>query len=551
MFSKESERPLPLATRIGASAGANDRRTAARESVERRARIDAQAGVWVAGALFAGAALALLDRVGAPKALCAALAALAPIVAAAGVGVAAATTRGSGFYFAFRAIGARYAAIAWLGGVAATAGALTLAAPKQVPASAPAILLTLVALAPAAGGLARRSGAISAADLVARRFDSPLARRAAAIPALAAAILMVAAGLGMAAAGLEVGAELSRPAALALAAAATALAATPGGLRGAALSTAAVTALGMAAILTAFIFARAALGEAAGEPPTALFAQGGLIDDGLTLGGALFFDRLGLPAWIGGVGLALGLLLGPLGFTPASGAPDASDARRAGFALWPLACVATLGALAFAALAAPPGNSNWAEATAAALELFTAPDLAGAPRGFTAAGAVALGLTMAILGAQGVAAAGGRDPLFDLRDAGALSGRRLGVARMMTLAAVAATALGLSAAAKAGLSVEPTLALTHAAAVSLAGLAPPVALAFSRRAVALDAAMSSLVGLAAFVAASTLAGGSTRTAQMGAAAILGALAGWAVGYVASRMRPRDPHAILHAKAPRG
>lgn len=542
---------MPLATRNGASAGANDRRAAARESVERRARIDAQAGVWIAGALFAGAAVTLLDRVGAPKALCAALAALAPVVAAAGVGVAAATTRGSGFYFAFRAIGARYAALTWLGGVAATAGALTLAAPKQVPASAPAILLTLIALAPAAGALARRSGAISAADLVARRFDSPLARRAAAIPALAAAILMLAAGLGMAGAGLEVGADLSRPAAVALAAATTALAATPGGLRGAALSTAAVTALGMAAILTAFVFARWALGEAAGEPPTALFAQGGLIDDGLTLGGALFFDRLGFPAWIGGMGLALGLLLGPLGFTPAAGAPDASDARRAGFALWPLAAVATLGALAFAALAAPPGNSDWAEATAAALELFTAPDLAGAPRGFTAAGAVGLGLTMAILGAQGVAAAGGRDPLFDLRDAGALSGRRLGVARAMTLAAVAATALGLSAAAKAGLVVEPTLALTHAAAVSLAGLAPPLALAFSRRALALDAAMSALVGLAAFVAASTAAGGPARMAQMGAAAIFGALAGWAAGYLASRMRPRDPRATQRATAPRG
>ena len=521
---------------------------AARESRERRTRIDAQAGVWIAGALFVGAALALLDRVGAPKPLCAALAATAPALGAAGLGLSLASARGTGFHFAFRAVSAPYAALVWLAGIASAAGVLTLSAPTQTPASAPALLILATLFAPLAGALTRRSGAISAADLVARRFPATLARRAAAIPALATGALLLLAGLGAAATGLESGAGLSLGAALALAAAATALAVAPGGLRGASLAAAGLTAVGLAGVATAFFFARAALSDAIGEPPTALFAQGGLIDDGLALGGALAAGDVDLFAWIGGAGLALGLLLGPFGFTAAAGAPDVGEARRAGFALWPLAALATLGALAFAALAAPPGPPNWPDATAAARELFTAPDLAGAPRGFAAAGAVALGLALAILGAQGVAASGGRDPLFDVRDAGALSGRRLGVARAMTIGAVALCALALWAAAAAGMTIEPMLALVEAAAVSLAGLAPPIALAFTRRANALDASMSALVGLTAFAAASAMAGGPTRLAHIGAAALIGAAAGWAAGFAASRLRPLDTRETARAAA---
>lgn len=523
-------------------------RVADRESRERRARIDAQASVWIAGALFVGVALALLDRVGAPKPLCAALAALAPAIGAVGVGLSSATARGSGFHLAFRAVGAPYAALVWLGCVAVAAGVLTLSAPARASANAPAILVAMTALAPLAGWLARRVGAISAADLVARRFESPLARRAAAIPALATGALLLLAGLGVAAAGLESGADLSPGAALAVAAAATALAVAPGGLRGSVYVCAGLTAVGLAAVAAAFFFARAALAEATGEPAAALFAQGGLIDAGLALGDALASDRADPVAWIGGAGVAVGLILGPFGFTPAAGAPDAGEARRAGFALWPLAALATLGALAFAALAAAPGESNWAEATAAARELFTAPDLVGAPRGFAAAGASALGLALAILGAQGVAAAGGRDPLFDLRDAGALSGRRLGVARAMTIGAVVLCALANRAADAYGLAIEPALALVEAGAVSLAGLAPAIALSFTRRAVALDAAIATLVGLAAFVAASALAGGPTRMTQIGAAALIGALAGWAVGFATSRLRPIDPREAARAAA---
>jgi Na+/proline symporter len=526
---------------------ARARRVARLESQERRARIDAQAGVWLAGALFAGAALALLDRVGAPKALCAALATLTPALGAAALGVAAASARGSGFHFAFQAVSAPYAALTWLAGLAAAAGLTTLAAPTHVPSSALAMLAAMILLAPLAGALARRSGAVSAADLVARRFDSTLARRAAAIPALATGVLLLLAGLSAAAAGLEHGAGLSRGAALALAAVVCALAVAPGGLRGASLVTAALASVGLAAIAAAFFFARSALSDAIGEPPAALFAQGGLIDDGLALGGALARGRMDGLALLGGAGLAVGLLLGPFGFTPAAGAPDAREARRAGFALWPLAGAATLGALAFAALAAPPGAADWAEATAAALELFTAPDLSGAPRGFAAAGASALGLALAVLGAQGVAAAGGRDPLFDLRDAGALSGRSLGAARLAVLACVGLAAGALALTRAHGLVIEPTLALTEAAAVSLAGLAPPVALAFSRRANALDAAMSALAGLAAFVVASAAAAGPTRMAHIGAAALAGAAAGWLAGFAASRLRPPDPREARRAK----
>ena len=541
---------MSISARDGAenSVSARARRVAGVESQERRARIDAQAGVWLAGALFAGAALALLDRVGAPKTLCAALAALAPVLGAAALGVATASARGSGFHFAFRAVSAPYAALTWLAGLASAAGVLTLAAPTRVPASAPAMLAAMALLAPLAGALARRSAAISAADLVARRFDAALARRAAAIPAMATGALLLLAGLSAAAAGLEHGAGLARGPALAVAAAACALAVAPGGARGATLVCAALAAVGLAAIAAAFFFARATLSEAIGEPPAALFAQGGLIDDGLALGGALFEGRSGPFAWVGGAALAAGLLLGPLGFTPAAGAPDAADARRAGFALWPLAAAATLGALAFAALAAPPGPPDWAEATAAALELFTAPDLSGAPRGFAAAGASALGLALAVLGAQGVATAGGRDPLFDLRDAGALSGRSLGAARLSVIACVGVCAAALALARAYGLAIDPTLALTEAGAVSLAGLAPPVALAFSRRANALDAAMAALVGLAAFVAASAAASGTTRVAHNGAAALAGAAAGWLAGFVASRLRPPDAREARRARA---
>ncbi|QLP96264.1 MAG: hypothetical protein HZY79_01065 [Rhodoblastus sp.] len=85
----------------GASAPERVSRVAMRETQDRRARIDAQAGVWIAGALFVGAALALLDRVGAPKPLCAALAATAPALGAAGLGLSLASARGSGFHFAF------------------------------------------------------------------------------------------------------------------------------------------------------------------------------------------------------------------------------------------------------------------------------------------------------------------------------------------------------------------------------------------------------------------------------------------------------------------
>lgn len=512
------------------------RKAAARDARERRARLDAQAGLWLVGVLFVGLAIALLDRVGAPKALCAALATLAPALAAAGVGVASAAGRGAGFYFADRIVGAPYAALMWLAGLAGAAAALTLGAPARTPAAAPAMLAFAALLAPLAGRMARSSGGVSVADLVARRFDSALARRAAAIPALTAGLLFIAAGLSMAAGALSVGAGLPHGAALAVAAAACALASLPGGLRSTMLAVAGagvVTLLGAAA---AFFFARASLAQAVGEAAAPIFAQGGLIDMGLALGETLAPQRFDAMAALGGAGLALGWLVGPNGFAAAAGAASPRDARRAGFALWPLALFFTLGALAFAALAAPPGAPDWAEATSATLDLFAGVELSGAPLGFGAAAAVSLGLALAILGAQGVATAAGRDPLFDLRDGGALSSRQLGLARLIAFGAIVAAATALRLAALYDLTVEPMLALAQAAALSLAGLAPALATARLTRANGLDAALATLAGLCVFVAASVFATEPMRLSHYGVAALAGAVAGTATGWLSSAAR---------------
>jgi Na+/proline symporter len=509
---------------------------AARDARDRRARLDAQAGLWLVGTLFVGLAIALLDRVGAPKALCAALATLAPALAAAGVGVASAAGRGAGFYFADRAAGAPYAALAWLAGLAAAAAALTLGAPARAPASAPAMLALAVLFAPLAGWMARASGGVSVADLVARRFGSALARRAAAIPSLTAGVLLITAGLSMSSGALTVGAGLPPGAALATAAAACALASLPGGLRSTTLAVAGAGVVALLGAAAAFFFARAWLAQEVGEAATPIFAQGGLIDIGLGLGASLAPNRYEPLAAAGGFGLALGWLIGPFGFAAAAGAPSPREARRAGFALWPLAIFFTFGALAFAALAAPPGAPDWAEATAATLDLFANVELSGAPLGFGAAAAASLGLALSMVGAHGVATAAGRDPLFDLRDGGALSSRQLGLARLIGLGAIVAAALALWLAALNDLAIEPMLALAQAAALSLAGLAPALATTRLPHAKGLDAAFATLAGLCVFVAASAFAPDTMRLAHYGVAALVGAAAGALTGWLSSAAR---------------
>lgn len=542
-----------------------------------RARLDARIAFVSASFLVAYGFAALLDRVGAPERFVGAAPPWFTIVALTALGFLLHSMRVSDYYTAGRAVPAAYAGFANAAVIIALAlpFATRLAGGSWGPGVVGGLFIGVALAAFAIGPLLRKTGAFSICELLAARFPAPLPRYGLIAAAALSSGLLAAAG-GLIAVDALVGLTgAGRVFAAFVIGAASLIIAGPGGLAGA--IWAAAAAGGVA--LLGFGWPLAALGFH-GELPVSLL--GG--DQGWRAAGALLSDWGVLPApmnLFAEIGAAAAVALGVAtlapALSPAVTTADASAARRSGYAAfaWTLifaalvAAAVAAAALKFSAATvgqAPerlpasvyaasgrgyvticgeavrdpaqarractakglppgaslrPGDAHPRSGDYLLGALPASADLGAAASGLLASALIALGLALSVMGLQACAAAVGHDALYRLRGEVDLTSRRLALTR---LALVAASAFGYVASVTHAVSAATLVSL--AIALSAAGVAPAIALAFWPRAGEREAALA-LAGGALGLIAVLLIGGAGRIEIVALAGLAGATLGLA------------------------
>jgi cation/acetate symporter len=176
--------------------------------------------------------------------------------------------------------------------------------------------------------------------------------------------------------------------------------------------------------------------------------------------------------------------------------------------------------------------------------------LGSAFSGLVAAALAALGVALAGVGFHACATALGHDAFHRIRDAEALTSRRLAITRMLLIVVV----VGSTAWASTTL-IDPRAAIGVALVLSIAAVAPLIALVLWSRASALDALVALVVGLAGTEATLIMLGGGMTNGHLAAASLSGAAMGVIAGILSSLVRGGDRElggafvrTMLHGKA---
>ncbi|GAC1336507.1 MAG: hypothetical protein NVSMB26_23170 [Beijerinckiaceae bacterium] len=552
-----------------------------------RASIDGRVAFAAAFLVLGCGLIMLLDRIGVPERLVALIGPLLALVSLATLGALLHSMRISRFYVAGRRMPAIYAGLAGASLVAALAAAYLAALPAGV--SLLDFALGLFAGAGFAGlgvgPLIRKTGAFSIPDLIAARFPNTILRLALALLIAVIALALACAGLETAVRALTLWSGLSRPLAAALIGIVLVFVATPGGYSGAIWASTAAGGIFIAAFalplglyavrgnpLPLPVFGDAPLWQSA----TARLGDWGLLG---TNPGAI--DLAIIAAATIGAAVLIPLV------APAFAAPDRGSARRGGIAALVFIClfaglaVVTIaasalslgkttlgqkpdrlsasiyaasrsgtlsicGATAFTptslrqACAARPGFADALRESDIVPErefLFAnLPSLAGlgsAFSGLAAAALATLGIALASIGFHAFATALGHDAFYRVRDAGAVTSRRLAITRLILIGAITMAAVVASSAA-----IDPRAAIALALVLSAAAVAPLVALVLWPRATAFDALATLITGIVAMEAVTVL-GGALTSGWLAGAALTGGVLGFVAGIASSIVRSGD------------
>ena len=555
---------------------------------EERASIDGRVAFASAFLVLGCALIILLDRIGVPERLVALLGPMVALISLAVLGLLVHSMRVSRFYAAGRRVPAIYAGFAATTLIAALAASCLVALPAGVSLTDFGIGLAAGAAIAGLGvrPLVRKTGSFSISDLVAARFPGTVLRIAIALLVAVIAFALAHAGVEVAVRALNLWSGVPRPLAAALAGIVLVFMVGPGGFSGAMWGAVAAGAICVSAFALPLIVLT--LGgnplpfpvwgdEALWQRATAHLAGWNL------LGG----DPGAFSLWIV-VALAVGLAVLVPVVAPAFGAPDRRSARRAGFisllwlGLFGVLVTATIAASAVAlvqdavgqkpdrlspalyaaskngvfsicgterttpialrqACTAWPGfKDNLREGDLAPRRdflLLNLPMLAGlgtAFSGLCAAAFAALGLALASVSFHACATALGHDAFHRVRDAEALTSRRLAITRLLLIMMIIASTASASTTA-----IDPRAPIGIALVLSIATIAPLVALVLWSRATGLDALVVLVVGLVATEAALILAGGAMSAVHLAGASLVGGTLAFAAGILSSLLRGGD------------
>jgi cation/acetate symporter len=571
---------------------------------EERASIDGRVAFASAFLVLGCALIILLDRIGVPERLVAVLGPMVALVSLATLGVLLHSMRISRFYAAGRRVPAIYAGFAATTLIAAVAAACLVALPQGV-----SLLDFGVGLfgGAAIAGLGvrpfvRKTGAFSIPDLIGARFPGTVLRIAIALLIAVIAFALAHAGVEIAVRALNLWSGFSRPLAAALCGIILVFLVAPGGFAGAIWGSVAAGAI----FVSAFALPLIVLALGGNRLPFPILGDEGLWQKATAhlaswhlLGGDPGVFTFGIVA-----ALAIGLAVLVPVMAPAFGAPDRRSARRAGFVslLWLILfgglVVATIAASSVALVqdavgqkpdrlspalyaaskngvfsicgterptpialrqacsARPAFRDNLREGDLAPQRDFLVanlPLLAGlgtAFSGLVAAALSVLGLALAGVGFHACATALGHDAFHRVRDADALTSRRLAITRLLLITVIIASTAWTSTAA-----MDPRAPIGIALVLSIAAVAPLIALVLWARATALDALVVVVVGLAATEAAIIVMGNAMSSSHLAAAALIGGALAFAAGIVSSLARGGDREfgttfvrGILHGRA---
>jgi cation/acetate symporter len=555
---------------------------------EERASIDGRVAFASAFLVLGCALIILLDRIGVPERLVAVLGPMVALVSLATLGALLHSMRISRFYAAGRRVPAIYAGFAATTLIAALASSCLIALPAGV--SLLDLGLGLFAGTAIAGlgvrPFIRKTGAFSIPDLIGARFPGTLLRIAIALLIAVIAFAVAHAGVEIAVRALNLWSGFPRQLAAALAGIVVVFLVAPGGYSGAIWGSIAAGAI----FISAFALPLIVLTLGGNQLPFPVVGDENLWQSGIAhLAGwnLLGSDPNGFDFWVVAA-LAVGLAVLVPVVAPAFGAPDRRSARRAGFIslLWLVLfgglVVATAAASTVALVQDAVGQkpdrlspalyatSNNGVFSICGTERSTAMDLrracsarpgfkdplrAGdlAPRrdflllnlpllaglgtafsGLVAAAAAALGLALAGIGFHACATALGHDAFHRLRDAEALTSRRLAITRLLLIAMII-----ISTAWTGTSAIDPRTPIGLALVLSIAVIAPLIALVLWARATALDALVVVVVGLAGTEGAILLGGNSMSAAHLAGASLIGGALAFAAGIVSSLARGGD------------
>ena len=554
---------------------------------EERASIDGRVAFASAFLVLGCALLILLDRIGVPERLVAVLGPMVALMSLAVLGALLHSMRVSRFYAAGRRVPAIYAGFAATTLIAALAAACLVALPAGVSLLDFGIGLFAGAAISGLGvrPFVRKTGAFSLSDLIGARFPGIALRLAAALLVAVIAFALAHAGVEIAVRALNLWTGIARPLAAALTGIILVCMVAPGGFAGAIWGSIAAGAI----FVSAFALPLIVLALGGNQLPFPGVGDETIWQSAMAhLAGwnALGENPGAFSFWIVAA-LALGLAVLVPVVAPAFGAPDRRSARRAGFVslLWLILfgglIAATLAASSVSlvqdAVGQKPDRLSPALYAASKNGVFTLcgterptpiglrqacaarpgfkdslresdltprrdfllanlPLLAGLGSAFSGLGAAALaalGLALASVGFHACATALGHDAFHRVRDAEALTSRRLAITRLLLIGAII-----VSTASASSTAIDPRAPIGVALVLSIATIAPLIALVLWPRATALDALLVLLVGLGT-EAAIVVAGGSTSAAHLaGASLIAGALA-FAAGLAASVVRGGD------------
>lgn len=549
-----------------------------------RSRLDGRIAFAIATFTLAYGLVALLDRVGAPERLVGAVSPYFTVLALAVLGFLLHSMRISLYYTAGRAVPASYAGLANAAIVAGLASpfAAHLTGRFSLVGVLAGFLLGVAGVALLTGPLLRKTGAFSLSSLLAARFPRFEPRLGTIIVAAACSAIVALAGYQTAVDALVSFTGTGRAFAAFFIGAAILFVAGPGGLSGVIWSasvTAGVTlaGFGLPAVVLAlrgFPMPLPILGDAQAWGEAVAQMEAWRV---VTPSAGPWFDLVTALA----VGLGI-FTLAPV-LAPAVTTSRPAAARRAGFItlVWTL----TIAALVAATIAAStllvsriaagqaperlpdalysassrglvqicgarvngpaearqaclarklaPGAPLRAEDVSASGEYLIGglPELANlgaAFSGLLASACIAAGLVLAACSLHACAAALGHEVFYRLRDETALTSRRLAITRLVL---VTVTAFGLTTSAANAIDARTLVAL--ALALSAAGVAPIVALAFWPRAGDKDAMVAQLVGIGAMTTVSLASDGSPDVDVFTAAALAGCAAGFTAGAVSA------------------
>jgi cation/acetate symporter len=572
---------------------------------EERASIDGRVAFASAFFVLGCALIILLDRIGVPERLVAVLGPMVVLVSLAVLGALLHSMRISRFYAAARRVPAIYGGFAATTLIAALAASCLTALPDGV--SLLDFGVGLFAGAAMAGlgvrPLVRKVGAFSIPDLIGARFPGMALRLAVALLIAAIAFAVAHAGVEMAVRALNLWSGFARPLAAALVGIVLVFMVVPGGFAGAIWGSIAAGAVFVAAFALPLIV----LAVSGNQLPFPVFgdqalwqrATAHLAGWGLTGVAADRPDNVSI-----GVALAIGMAVLVPVVAPAFAAPDPRSARRAGVVSLVWLCL--FGGLVVANIAAssvalvqdavgqkpdrlspafyaaskngvfsvcgtqgqtPIGLRQVCAATAGFKDNLREGDLAprrdflfanlpllaglgGAFSGLVAAALTALGLALASVGFHACATALGHDAFHRVRDAAALTSRRLAITRLLLIAAIMGSTAWASTTA-----IDPRALIAIALVLSVAVVAPLIVLVLWGRASALDALVVVVVGLAATEAAIILAGNTTSSAGLAGASLIGGAVAFVAGIAASLVRRGDREigaafvrSMLHGRA---